>query len=91
MAARSQDYYRHHDQRIINNRVEEYKTFMWDEEGELENHTSLEEPHRMAKHHPFDCGTPGCHTCHPHKLEKRRFKLNDAELDEILEAHDLTI
>ena len=93
MASRSQDYYRHHEQRVVENRVEEYKTFMWDAEGELaaETHPSLAEPHRMAKQHPFDCGISGCIHCHPEKLEKRRFKLTDAELDALLDEHDITI
>ena len=28
------------------------------------NHTKyLDEPHRLAKHHAMDCGTPGCMLC----------------------------
>jgi hypothetical protein len=27
------------------------------------NNTLTKEPHRLAKHHAMDCGTPGCSMC----------------------------
>ncbi len=31
----------------------------------------LEQPHRMAKKHPFDCGNPKCPMCHMDKVLKK--------------------
>ena len=28
----------------------------------------IDQPHRMAKKHPLDCGNPKCGVCHRHKL-----------------------
>ena len=38
------------------------------------NHTKyLKEPHRLAKHHAMDCGTPGCMMCgNPRKTFKEK-------------------
>lgn len=30
----------------------------------------IEQPHRMAKKHPLDCGNPMCGLCHMHKRTK---------------------
>jgi len=30
----------------------------------------IEQPHRMAKKHPLDCGNPKCGMCHMHKRTK---------------------
>jgi hypothetical protein len=31
----------------------------------------IEQPHRMAKKHPLDCGNPGCPLCHMDKIRKK--------------------
>jgi hypothetical protein len=48
----------------------------------------VKEPHKFAKHHAMDCGTPGCLICgNPRKLYKqetiqeRRFKQEKVEME----------
>ena len=48
----------------------------------------VKEPHKFAKHHALDCGTPGCLMCgNPRKLYKeetiqeKRFKQSKVELE----------
>jgi len=54
---------------------------------EWETHDS-----RWAKHHPFDCGNPRCLACHHEKvLEKRRFTLSEAELEQLLAEEDMEL
>jgi len=36
----------------------------------------IEQPHRLAKKHPFDCGNPKCFLCHSDKLLKNK-KISD--------------
>lgn len=47
------------------------------------NHTKyVKEPHRLAKHHAMDCGTPGCVLCgnpRNNKLLKTKDKLTIQE------------
>lgn len=51
----------------------------------------IKEPHRLAKHHAMDCGTPGCLLCgNPRKTlkeltaqEKRLFQ----DLDKVTDKH----
>jgi hypothetical protein len=31
--------------------------------GLTDKHKAIKEPHRYAKHHAMDCGTPGCILC----------------------------
>lgn len=48
----------------------------------------VKEPHKFAKHHALDCGTPGCLMCgNPRKLYKektiqeKRFEQKEVELE----------
>jgi len=35
------------------------------------NQRSMDQPHRLAKHHAMDCGRPGCYVCgNPRKTHK---------------------
>lgn len=37
------------------------------------NEDNIKQPHRLAKHHAMDCGTPGCYLCgNPRKTHKDR-------------------
>lgn len=55
-----------------------------------DNHKTIKEKHRMAKHHAMDCGNPKCYLCgnprvtHKDKLtaqEKRLFQDLDKKTD----------
>ena len=48
----------------------------------------VKEPHKFAKHHAMDCGTPGCILCgNPRKvwkeetIQEKRFKQDEVELE----------
>jgi len=48
----------------------------------------VKEPHKFAKHHAMDCGTPGCMMCgNPRKvwkeetIQEKRFKQDEVELE----------
>lgn len=59
---RNKEYRIEQEERIINNRKTLLKSVTNYPNGKL-----LEEPHRMAKQHPFDCGKPNCPVCHSEK------------------------
>lgn len=91
---RTQDYYRHHVERVTSNRNELWNDLFKDDyvrsqvEGKEGTYVFMngypETSTRFSKHKPLDCGIPGCVYCHDYKLKKRRFKLNDAEIQDIL-------
>lgn len=82
---RTQDYYRHQEQRVVANRNEFNNLFAIRKDWEV--HDS-----RYAKRHPFDCGRPGCLWCHSEKeLEHRRFTLSPKELNQLLEEEDMVL
>ena len=83
----TQDYYRHHSERLSKNRNELYNMLLPQGEEDWKTYDS-----RWAKHHPFDCGNPRCLTCHHKKvLEKRRFTLSETELEHILSEEDMEL
>lgn len=59
--------------------------------GLTNKNRSINQPHRMAKHHAMDCGQPGCMLCgNPRKIfkeltaqEKRLFQ----DVDRITDRH----
>ena len=51
---------RHDTKRVIKNRVRVAKAIGWDK--------VIQQPHRLAKRHPCDCGNPKCMCCHSEKL-----------------------
>lgn len=89
---RTQDYYRHHVERVTSNRNEVWNSALREDyiRSKVEEDSYIfmggypETSTRFAKHKPLDCGVPGCPMCHSEKLKKRRFRLNDAEIQDIL-------
>lgn len=47
---------------------------------------AIKEPHRLAKHHSMDCGTPGCYLCgNPRKTHKDKLTAQEKRLFQDLE------
>ena len=61
---------RHQAKRVIKKRLKVIKNIAPDFKE------VIEQPHRMAKKHPFDCGNPKCFLCHSDKLLKNK-KISD--------------
>ena len=55
---------RHQVKRVIKKRLKVIK------QVSPEYKEVIEQPHRMAKKHPLDCGNPMCGLCHIHKITK---------------------
>lgn len=51
--------------KVIKRRIKQVKATTWHPDE------MLEQPHRMAKKHPFDCGNPKCGLCHLDKLNDK--------------------
>lgn len=91
---RTQDYYRHQVERVSVNRNQLLNSSL--RESYLSSlvpgkenritfvHGYPETTTRYAKVKPFDCGISGCVHCHHDKIKKRRFKLSDADIQEML-------
>lgn len=92
--SRPQDYLRHQVHRVTRNRNQLLNSSLKDmylsslvpgrEDRITFWHGYPETTTRFSKVKPFDCGTPGCVHCHNDKIKKRRFKLSDAEIQDML-------
>lgn len=90
----TQDYYRHQVERVSSNRNEVWNSALRENyissrvEGKEDSYIFMggypETSTRFAKHKPLDCGTSGCYMCHGDKVKKRRYKLNGAQIQEML-------
>jgi hypothetical protein len=68
-----------HTERIIRNRLR-FLRIMGPDEWYRKN---LEEPHRLAKKHPWDCGKSKCWLCHFEKLagiKKKKYETLSEDL-----------
>ena len=54
----------HHTSRVIRNRIR----FLKERHYSSDEFKPLEQPHRMSKKHPFDCGKTRCFVCHSEKF-----------------------
>lgn len=60
---RSRAWRRTQKERVVNNRMKEMKALGIAKEGWI----VIQEPHRMEKKHPLDCGNAQCLLCHHEK------------------------
>lgn len=91
---RNQDYYRHQVDRVTRNRNQLLNSSLKDmylsslipgrEDRIMFWRGYPETTTRFSKIKPFDCGVSGCVHCHHDKVKKRRFKLSDADIQEML-------
>ena len=56
---------RHESERVIKNRLKQVKAA-----GSAPDNVT-DQPHRMSKQHPFDCGNARCGLCHSDKNFKK--------------------
>lgn len=71
--------------RSINNKIIKKRLKLLKLNNDINYKKIKEQPNRLVKKHPYDCGNPKCFLCHSDKILKNK-KVRDKRIDAVVKS-----